>query len=84
MQVAAGSTNRKMPPILSDYQGQGLGAQLMMAILSDLKHAPGVVTAKLSSQTYAISFYEKLGFIVCSGEYMDAKLPHKDMTRRIR
>ena len=53
--------------------------KIKIAILSDLKHSTGIVMAKLSSQTYAIPFYEKLGFTVCSGEYMDANIPHKDM-----
>ncbi len=66
--------------ILTGYQGQGLGKQLMKAILSDLKQSIGIVTAKLSSQVYAIPFYEKFGFTVCSEEYMDANIPHKDMT----
>ena len=64
--------------ILKDYQGQGLGEQIMKRILSDLKLS-AVASAKLSAQTYAIPFYEKLGFSVCSEEYMDAKIPHRDM-----
>lgn len=65
--------------ILNDYQGQGLGEQIMKTILSDIKRSSIIVAAKLSSQTYAIPFYEKLGFSVCSEEYMDAKIPHRDM-----
>lgn len=65
--------------ILNAYQGQGIGAHLMKAILSDLKRSAAILAAKLSSQSYAIPFYEKLGFIVCSEEYMDANIPHKDM-----
>lgn len=65
--------------ILDDYQGKGLGKQMMEVIMSELKKQPALTKAKLSSQTYAISFYEKLGFAVCSEEYMDAGIPHKDM-----
>lgn len=70
--------------ILDEYQGRGLGKSLMQAILSDLKNHANVTTAKLSSQTYAIPFYEKLGFVVCSEEYMDAGIPHKDMKLILR
>ena len=63
--------------ILHDYQGQGFGERIMKTILSDLKQS--TASAKLSSQTYAIPFYEKLGFSVCSEEYMDANIPHRDM-----
>lgn len=65
--------------ILSEYQGQGLGYTLMKTILSTLKESDVIVAAKLSSQVHAITFYEKLGFMVCSEEYMDANIPHQDM-----
>ena len=51
----------------------------MRFILSDLRQHALIKKVKLSSQTYAIQFYEKLGFQVCSDEYMDAGIPHKDM-----
>ena len=65
--------------VLGNCQGKGLGLKLMQFILSDLRQMSAVKKVKLSSQTYAISFYEKLGFVVCSEEYMDAGIPHKDM-----
>ena len=65
--------------ILDEHQGKGLGRDIMKFILSDLQRHLTVKKVKLSSQTYAIPFYEKLGFSVCSAEYMDAGIPHKDM-----
>jgi predicted GNAT family N-acyltransferase len=65
--------------ILDEYQGQGLGKEIMHKILADLQENKFVDMAKLSSQTHAIPFYEKLGFVVCSEEYLDANIPHKDM-----
>jgi len=65
--------------ILGSYQGKGLGKSIMKKILFDLKQNTRSEMVKLSSQIYAISFYEKLGFSVCSEEYMDAGIPHKDM-----
>lgn len=65
--------------ILDEYQGRGLGREIMLFILSDLKHQSTVKIVKLGSQTHAIPFYEKLGFVVCGGEYMDAGIPHQDM-----
>ncbi|KTD60655.1 GNAT family acetyltransferase [Legionella santicrucis] len=65
--------------ILDEYQGKGLGFALMRFILSDLQKRTLIKKIKLSSQAYAIPFYEKLGFLVCSDEYMDAGIPHKDM-----
>lgn len=34
---------------------------------------------KLNAQTQALHFYEKLGFTVTSGEFLDAGIPHKAM-----
>lgn len=65
--------------ILQAYQGQGLGHLLMSFIIENLQQNPLVNRATLGAQTYAIVFYEKLGFIVCSDEYLDAGIPHKDM-----
>ncbi|MFA6304054.1 MAG: GNAT family N-acetyltransferase [Legionella sp.] len=65
--------------ILDEYQGTGLGYKIMSFIITDLKLNPKVAQLKLSSQTHAIAFYKKLGFSVCSEEYMDANIPHKDM-----
>ena len=65
--------------ILSEYQGRGLGRQLMQFIIEDIQAANIAKIIALSSQVYAIPFYESLGFAVCSDEYMDANIPHKDM-----
>lgn len=65
--------------ILEAYQKQGLGYVLMHFIIEDITKNPEVNKAKLGSQTHAISFYEKLGFVICSEEYLDAGIPHKDM-----
>ncbi|CAM2926529.1 GNAT family N-acetyltransferase [Legionella worsleiensis] len=65
--------------ISDEYQGKGLGHVLMNFIIEDIQNNHLVKKAKLGAQTYAIPFYEKLGFIICSDEYLDAGIPHKDM-----
>lgn len=64
------------------HRGTGLGMQLMLAILEDLK-AGGVATVTLDSQTYAIPFYERLGFVAEGPEFEDAGIPHRHMTRAL-
>lgn len=65
--------------ILDAYQGRGLGHVLMKFILDSIQQNHSIQKAKLGAQSYAIPFYEKLGFAVCSDEYLDAGIPHKDM-----
>lgn len=65
--------------ILESHQGRGLGHVLMNFILEDIQKNQPVKKIKLGAQSYAIPFYEKLGFVVCSEEYLDSGIPHKDM-----
>ena len=65
--------------LLPEARGTGAGAALMRAALDELR-ARGVRTAKLGAQTYAIGFYEKLGFTAYGPENDDAGIPHRDMS----
>ena len=69
--------------VLPSFQGHQLGSGLMQYILADLKKRPDIKQARLSSQTHAIPFYEKLGFELSSDEYIDAGIPHRDMKMEI-
>ncbi|MEM5501547.1 GNAT family N-acetyltransferase [Ahrensia kielensis] len=71
--------------VMKSARGTGLGAQLMRFMMDDLAKrddAAGKVFF-LSSQVSAIGFYAQLGFEVCSDEYMDAGIQHRDMKRAI-
>jgi len=69
--------------VLSEYQGHGIGKKLMQFIIKDIKKSNSVTQIVLSSQVHAIPFYQRLGFNVCSEEYLDANIPHKDMAMSI-
>jgi predicted GNAT family N-acyltransferase len=65
--------------VLQEYRGQGIGVALIQSALEVLRAQPGVMRAKLGSQTHAIGFYEKLGFTPVGPEYLDAGIAHRDM-----
>lgn len=69
--------------VIADHRRTGLGAELIRFSLTYLKTRPGIKRAKLDSQKHAIGFYEKLGFIICGDEYLDAGIPHYDMDRAL-
>ncbi len=69
--------------VLADHRGTGLGAALIRYALAHLKTLPDITRAKLGAQQHAIGFYEKLGFTVCSAEYLDAGIPHFDMDLKL-
>ena len=48
--------------VLAQARGTGAGAAIMCGAVEALRER-GVAKAKLSSQTHAIPFYEKLGFV---------------------
>ncbi|WP_313136930.1 GNAT family N-acetyltransferase [Paracoccus jeotgali] len=64
--------------VLRDMRGRGIGAQVMRAAIEVLRER-GLRRAKLASQTHALAFYEKLGFVAYGPEYPDAGIPHRDM-----
>lgn len=66
--------------VLGEARGQGIGAALIRAALDRLRGIPGVGLAKLGAQTHALGFYEGLGFTAEGPEYLDAGIPHRDMT----
>jgi ElaA protein len=64
--------------ILKAWRGRGLGARLMAAVLEEARRQ-GYTSAVLDSQTYAIPFYERLGFVAEGPEFDDAGIPHRRM-----
>jgi len=71
--------------VLRTARGTGTGAALMRFLMADLAAEARAAGRHffLSSQCQAIPFYERLGFRVCSGEYLDADIPHRDMRAEI-
>lgn len=65
--------------VLRAHRGTGAGAAIMRGAL-DMLRERGIRTAKLASQVHALPFYEKLGFSACGPEFLDAGIPHRDMT----
>ncbi|MBS4193676.1 GNAT family N-acetyltransferase [Lederbergia citri] len=68
--------------VLLANRGSGSGKILMDAIENHAKEK-GIGILKLNAQTYAIPFYEKLGYSVVSDEFLDAGIPHKTMEKNI-
>ncbi|WBV43167.1 GNAT family N-acetyltransferase [Pseudoroseomonas cervicalis] len=61
-------------------RGQGLGAAIMRAIEAE----PALEGAKelvLEAQSYAIPFYERLGYAAEGEEYLDVGIPHRLMRK---
>ncbi len=68
--------------VIKEARGQGLGLLLMQFVLDEARRH-GFTEAVLDSQTYAIPFYERLGFTAEGEEFDDAGIPHFLMRRRL-
>ncbi|MFV0409859.1 MAG: GNAT family N-acetyltransferase [Paracoccus sp. (in: a-proteobacteria)] len=64
--------------VLMEARGTGAGAAIMRGAITALQRR-GATRIKLSAQTYALPFYEKLGFVAFGPEYPDAGIAHRDM-----
>lgn len=68
--------------ILKKYRNQGMGAQLMKECEFKIKKLRGTKMT-LGAQLHALPFYEKLGYIAEGKEFMDAGIPHREMTKTL-
>lgn len=69
--------------VVSKARGTGLGKALIEAALEAMRADGRFTKAALGSQTYAIPFYEKLGFAAYGEEFDDAGIPHRMMERML-
>jgi predicted GNAT family N-acyltransferase len=68
--------------VLPSARGAGTGSALLQALMDEARRR-GHRAAVLSAQTHAVLFYQRHGFEVSSGEYLDAGIPHVDMQRAL-
>lgn len=64
--------------VLSSFRNQGLGRQIMKALIETAK-SKGISCLTLHAQVSAIPFYEKLGFIPDGPIYDEVGIPHRNM-----
>ena len=68
--------------ILEEYRGKHLG-NLIMQTLEEHAKETGMSKIILNAKTHAVPFYEKLGYVITSPEFMDADIPHRAMEKNI-
>ena len=66
--------------VLKDWRGLKVGDKLMEAVIG-VAEQRGQTKQFLSAQVYAAPFYERLGFKIVSGEFLEVGIPHVDMVR---
>ena len=64
--------------VLEAWRRRSVGHALLQAAIAVCR-ARGWHDITLSAQTHALAFYARAGFVVCSDEYLDAGIAHRDM-----
>jgi predicted GNAT family N-acyltransferase len=64
--------------VLKAYRNKGIGGTIMKRLIEEARKR-GFEEALLSSQTAAIRFYERLGFVSEGEVYLEAGIDHIDM-----
>ncbi len=65
--------------VLTLKHGKGYGERLLREGIQEVRKKLGPQRIVIEAQCYAIGFYEKAGFHVCSGEYLEDGIPHVGM-----
>lgn len=81
-EIESGTGKVERVCVLPTYRGKHLG-NLMMHALEKHAVSKGLNKIILNAQSYAIPFYEKLGYVIASTEFMDADIPHRRMEKNL-
>ena len=65
--------------VIESLRGTGIGMKMMRQAIAYVNENQSDDKIYLEAQTYAIGFYEKLGFKIVSDEFLDEGIPHKGM-----
>ena len=69
--------------VLTTERGRGFGLRIMSAAEQAAREYYPSHRIILHSQTHAVPFYEKCGYVVISKEFLDEGVPHKMMAKNL-
>ena len=65
--------------VLREWRGRGVGAALLDALLGRARER-SLARVTLHAQTHAAGFYRRFGFSERGGEFLEAGIPHLEMS----
>ena len=69
----------QMGRVLTTERKTGLGGRLLREGIRIVRETMGAGKIYLEAQCYAVGFYEREGFKICSGEFLEDGIPHVQM-----
>ncbi|GEK92057.1 GNAT family N-acetyltransferase [Alkalibacterium kapii] len=83
LQKSPGTVKIQRVAVLSAYREKGIGSELLKYISDIALKQLDASSLILDSQDHAIPFYEKEGYSVYGGGFLDAGIPHHSMKKSI-
>jgi GNAT superfamily N-acetyltransferase len=68
--------------VLNDLQGKGIGRALMN-FAENLARDRGYKILRMHARKNAVGFYEKMGYKISSGEFIEVTIPHYVMEKEL-
>ncbi|MDX1936779.1 MAG: GNAT family N-acetyltransferase [Flavihumibacter sp.] len=78
-----GTVRLRQMAVLNNLQGKGIGRALMI-FAENIARDMGYKRLTMHARKTALGFYEKLGYKVCSDEFIEVTLPHFVMEKNLR
>lgn len=69
----------QMGRVLTLQHGTGLGGKLLKEGIQQIREKMNPSRIYIEAQSYAIGFYAREGFVVCSEEFLEDGIPHVQM-----
>ena len=69
--------------VLAAWRDKGVGSGILKKLI-DIAQASSLIKVYLNSQTHALAFYSRFGFISEGPVFMEAGIPHQRMTRLLK
>ena len=76
--LADGHVGRRA--VVGPWRRRGVGAALLLCLIDEARRR-GHARVVLNAQMQAMPFYERYGFAACGGEFEEAGIPHREMSR---
>ena len=75
---------KQLGRILTLEHGKGIGRKFLEDSISEIVSRFDPDKIFIEAQSYAVGFYEKFGFKVCSDEFLEEGILHKEMELLIK
>ena len=82
IETEPGTVRLRQMAVLKNLQGKGVGRALMQ-FAENIARDRGYRKITMHARKTATGFYEKLGYVVSGGEFMEVTLPHVVMEKRL-